>query len=146
MGSEQYPPVTGGTYTLVIELRQETTIEIGALGTHTLSAGWYAYTGSALGSGGFGRVDRHYELAAGERTTRHWHIDYLLGAEHASIRGDVRTPNVDIECAVARSLPSSPVDEFGSSDCDCPAHLAYTTDGPWLRDAVSTAHRAHGSE
>jgi hypothetical protein len=41
----------GGTYTLLVELPEGTYLEIGALGTRTLDAGWYAYTGSALGSG-----------------------------------------------------------------------------------------------
>ncbi|MEF8778506.1 MAG: GIY-YIG nuclease family protein [Natronomonas sp.] len=133
--------MTGGTYTLVMELKRAVTIEIGALGTHQLPAGWYAYTGSALGSGGFSRVDRHYELAAGERSTRHWHIDYLLGHEAASIRGDVRTPGADIECVVAMSLPFSPVGGFGASDCDCSSHLAYASDGKQFRENVAAAHR-----
>jgi endonuclease-3 len=122
------------------------TIEIGALGTHQLPAGWYAYTGSALGPGGFSRVDRHYELAAGERSTRHWHIDYLLGHEAAAIRGDVRTPEADIECSVATSLPASPVDGFGASDCDCSSHLAYASDGEQLRENVTAAHRKANGE
>lgn len=134
--------MTGGTYTLVIELERAETIEVGALGEHRFPAGWYAYTGSALGSGGFSRVDRHYELAAGERSTRHWHIDYLLGADAASIRGDVRSPDADIECTVAASLPRAPIDGFGASDCDCDVHLAYATDGAELREAVSRVHRA----
>jgi endonuclease-3 len=137
--------VTGGTYTLCIELDAPSTIEIGALGTHELPPGAYAYTGSAFGAGGFSRVDRHYELAAGERETRHWHIDYLLGHGNAVISGDIRTPEADIECAVAADLPASPVPEFGSSDCECPSHLAYDEDGSRLREAAATAHRQAGS-
>ncbi|MFO7925397.1 MAG: GIY-YIG nuclease family protein [Halobacteriota archaeon] len=133
--------MTGGTYTLCIELRQRATIEIGALGEHPLPAGTYAYTGSAFGSGGFSRVDRHYDLAAGASETRHWHIDYLLGHEHASIAGDVRTPDADIECAVADALPPAPASGFGSSDCECSSHLAYDEDGGRLREAVASAHR-----
>jgi endonuclease-3 len=153
MESDSYytPPiqsetVTGGTYTLVIELDRSRTIEVGALGEHRFPSGWYAYTGSALGTGGFTRVDRHYELAAGERSTRHWHIDYLLGDEATSIRGDVRTPDADIECAVASDLPSTPVDDFGASDCSCGSHLAHATDGAALREAVATAHRSADEE
>jgi len=138
--------VTGGTYTLLVELDRAVDIEIGALGEQRLPAGWYAYTGSALGAGGFSRVDRHYELAAGERSTRHWHIDYLLGHEAASIRGDVRTPDADVECAVARSLPPSPIEGFGASDCDCPAHLSYATEKGDLRNAVAAAHRNAGAK
>lgn len=138
--------MTGGTYTLVIELERARTIEVGALGECRFPSGWYAYTGSAFGTGGFARVDRHYELAAGERSTRHWHIDYLLGDEAASIRGDVRTPDADIECAVAGDLPSASVDGFGASDCSCASHLGYSTAGAALREAVATAHRSVDEE
>jgi Uri superfamily endonuclease len=75
--------VTGGTYTLVIELPETAQIRVGALGTNTFDPGWYAYVGSANGPGGFARVERHRELAAGERDVRHWHVDYLLGSERA---------------------------------------------------------------
>jgi len=133
--------VTGGTYTLFVKQLEAATLEVGALGERRLPAGWYAYTGSALGAGGFARVDRHYELAAGDREARHWHVDYLLGHEAAAIRGDVRTPDADVECAVARALPESPIAGFGASDCDCPAHLAYAEDGERLRRAAADAHR-----
>ena len=137
--------MTGGTYTLFIELDRRAIIEVGALAETAFPAGWYAYTGSAFGSGGFGRVDRHYEVAADERATRHWHIDYLLGCADASLRGDVRTPGVDVECAVATALPDSPCPGFGASDCDCSAHLAYASDGEGLRESVATAHREAAS-
>jgi endonuclease-3 len=134
--------MTGGTYTLLIGLDRPADITVGALGEHRFPAGAYAYTGSAFGSGGFGRVDRHYELAAGERGTRHWHIDYLLGHDDASIRGDVRTPGADVECAVAADLPEAPIAGFGASDCGCRSHLAYDEDGDRLREAANRAHRA----
>jgi endonuclease-3 len=136
--------VTGGTYTLLVELPEPATLEVGALGERWFPAGWYAYTGSAFGPGGFSRVDRHYELAAGQRDAHHWHVDYLLGHETAALRGDVRTPGDDVECAVARALPDSPVEGFGASDCDCPAHLAFDEDGARLRAAVADAHRRTG--
>lgn len=129
----------GGTYTLVIALDDPVTLEIGALGECELQAGNYAYTGSAFGPGGFSRVDRHHELAAGERETRHWHIDYLLGHSAASIETVVRTPGRDIECPVARALPDAGIAGFGASDCDCGSHLAYAPDG--LLDSAERAHR-----
>lgn len=129
----------GGTYTLVITLDTSVTLEIGALGEWELQAGRYAYTGSAFGPGGFSRVDRHHELAAGERDTRHWHIDYLLGHSAASIETVVRTPEHDIECPVARALPDARVSGFGASDCDCVSHLASAADG--LLESVEDAHR-----
>lgn len=134
-----------GTYTLLIELGDEVTVEVGALGEHTLARGWYAYTGSAFGPGGFVRVERHRELAAGERETRHWHVDYLLGHPEASVREVVRSPGVDVECAVAGRLPDGPVPGFGASDCDCPSHLAALgEDGTRALEAAEDAHAATG--
>ncbi|SEH46969.1 endonuclease-3 [Halopenitus malekzadehii] len=121
----------GGTYTLVLAVPTSLTIEVGALGDHDLPAGGYAYTGSALGSGGFARVDRHRDIAAGERDTRHWHIDYLLGHPAVRIADVVRTGGLDVECAIADRLGNGPVPGFGASDCDCESHLA-------RRDAVDT--------
>ena len=134
----------GGTYTLLIELPTATTIGVGALGEHRFRAGWYAYTGSALGSGGFARVDRHRELAAGERTTRHWHIDYVLGRPDATLRDVVTSAGADVECAVAASLPAGPVDGFGASDCGCRAHLARLAGRDAALSAVRRAHDEAG--
>lgn len=133
-----------GTYTLLIQVPTERTLEVGALGRLDFESGWYAYTGSAFGPGGFGRVSRHRELAAGEREARHWHVDYLLGADGVRVDAVVRSPDADIECAVAQSLSGTPVREFGSSDCDCPSHLAHDSRHADLLAAVCKAHRTHG--
>ena len=131
----------GGTYTLLVELREDAVVEVGALGEHAFDRGWYAYTGSAFGPGGFARVGRHRELAAGERDARHWHVDYLLGHPETALREVVRSSGVDIECAVARSLPEGPVPGFGASDCDCPSHLAaIDCGGSRASEAVESAH------
>jgi Uri superfamily endonuclease len=92
---------TGGTYTLLIALEEDASVETGSLGTVELPAGHYAYTGSALGPGGFARVDRHREVAAGERDVRQWHVDHLLGQEAATATAAIRSPGGDVECAVA---------------------------------------------
>jgi endonuclease-3 len=132
----------GGTYTLVVELRVDAGVAVGALGTLALDAGWYAYTGSALGPGGFARVDRHRELAAGERSTRHWHVDYLLGHDAATLDAVVRSRGVDAECRVAAAVGGDPVPGFGCSDCDCPSHLAFSPRRGPLVDSVTRVHRA----
>ena len=133
--------VVEGTYTLLVELDRDAAVEVGALGEHALGRGWYAYTGSAFGPGGFARVERHRELAAGEREARHWHVDYLLGHPDTAVREVVRSPGVDIECAVVRRLPGGPVAGFGASDCDCPSHLAALgKDGATALAAVEDAH------
>ncbi|WP_321170525.1 GIY-YIG nuclease family protein [Halobaculum limi] len=116
----------GGTYTLVFSLPERATVEVGALGTYTFPAGGYAYTGSALGSGGFSRVDRHRRVAAGDHDVRHWHVDYLGGHSDVSLVAVERLGGGrDAECAVARDLASGPVEGFGASDCGCASHLSY---------------------
>jgi len=131
-----------GTYTLVVELVDPATVEVGALGPVAFGAGWYAYTGSAFGPGGFARVDRHRELAAGERDACHWHVDYLLGHPDAAIETVVRTPGADVECAVSRAVGGhhEHVSGFGASDCDCDSHLAYATRRDELLWSVERAH------
>lgn len=130
----------GGTYTLVIALSEPATIEVGALGAQEFATGWYAYTGSAFGPGGFSRVNRHRELARGEREVRHWHVDHLLGHDAARVDRAVRTPEREIECAVARALPDAGIGGFGASDCGCRSHLAYARDRETLLEAVGRAH------
>jgi len=147
----------GGTYTLVIERRspgrddqlpeqpeREDTVTVGALGEQSIPTGWYAYTGSALGSGGFARVDRHRRIASGDHDARHWHIDYLLGGPDTSI-DTVVTTHADIECQVAGQLTDRlgpAVHGFGCSDCGCHSHLVAATDRERLLSAVEEAHAA----
>lgn len=122
------PDLTGGTYTLLVDLASPAAIEVGALGERRFDAGVYAYTGSALAAGGFSRVDRHRRTARGEHGVRHWHVDHLLGHPDARIDRVVRSVGADVECAVAERLPAGPVGGFGASDCGCESHLAAAED------------------
>ena len=127
---------TGGTYVLEIVLSHPTTIEVGALGDLEFAAGTYAYVGSALGPGGFSRVDRHRELARGERARRHWHVDYLLGHPETGLESTVTFPDADRECELTATLPGETVPEFGASDCECRSHLLEVVDREAFLDAV----------
>ncbi|MDQ2050489.1 GIY-YIG nuclease family protein [Natronolimnohabitans sp. A-GB9] len=129
----------GGTYVLLVDVPRATSIDVGALGTCDFSAGTYAYVGSAFGSGGFARLDRHRELARGDRETRHWHIDYLLGHPETGLEAAITFPDAARECELAATLPGEPVPEFGSSDCDCPAHLLAAPDCETIREAAIEA-------
>jgi len=125
-----------GSYVLVVDCDGPVRIEVGALGEITVD-GPYAYVGSAFGPGGLSRVDRHRELADGERETRHWHIDYLLGSEATRLAAVETFPDRDIECALATAFADAgceSVAAFGASDCDCDSHL-------WGADAQSTLQR-----
>jgi len=116
--------VPRGTYTLVVELDGPTEVAFGAAGERELGAGALAYTGSAFGSGGLeARVERHLELARGDREARHWHVDHLLGRPEARVRGVAMAPGVRAECEVADRVPADPVEGLGASDCSCPTHV-----------------------
>ncbi len=140
----------GGTYTLVLERDASGPIAV-ARWAKSSSRRWYAYTGSALGSGGFGRIDRHRAVAAGDNDTRHWHIDYLLG-DAATTVDRVVTTEADVECAVAKRVdgPAAKgfdrIDAFGCSDCDCRSHLIHHEQREKLVDAVTGAHEAAQAE
>jgi len=132
----------GGTYTLVLERTSGGPLEVGALGTLAFPAGWYAYTGSALGAGGFSRVERHRAVASGENDARHWHVDYVLGDEATGV-DSVVTTSAAVECVVARHLADAvggAVPDFGCSDCDCHSHLVGCDDREELVAAVERAH------
>jgi endonuclease-3 len=129
-----------GTYVLLVALPRPITVEVGALGAREFDAGWYAYVGSALGSGGFARVARHRRSAAGE-TGEHWHVDSLLAPPESRLDAVVAAP-VAAECAVAEALPDGPVPGFGASDCGCRSHLAYAPERGPLFDVACAALRA----
>jgi endonuclease-3 len=136
MGTE-----TGGTYTLLIELERPATVDVGSIGTVELPAGHYAYTGSALGPGGLARVDRHREIAAGERDVAQWHVDHLLSLDGASVAAAVRSPGADAECDVAAAVDGDDVEGFGATDCDCDSHLTHAPEREGLYESAWAAHQ-----
>ena len=135
-----------GVYVLILKLKRDTTITIGKLGTFDFKKGFYAYTGSARGTGGFKRVDRHFNVAAGQNTTRRWHIDYLLPHTEAICAVTVPTDD-DLECAVAGKLAGmlAGIADFGCSDCSCSSHLFFSDND--ITDMVtSTCNNLSGNE
>lgn len=125
MNNDQLP-ANGGSYVLVLALKQTRLLTIGRLGQVTLPAGVYAYAGSAFGSGGLrARVGRHLR---GDGVT-HWHIDTVRSV--AEVRAGFYTvSDTPLECAWSQALAAMPgatipVRGFGSSDCQsgCAAHL-----------------------
>jgi Uri superfamily endonuclease len=89
-----------------------------------LKRGCYVYVGSAYGPGGSAvRIQHHQRVAA----RPHWHIDYLRAicplvevwfttdatrCEHSWATALARMPGAGV-----------PMPGFGSSDCECEAHL-----------------------
>jgi len=126
-----------GSYLLVVDCEECIEIDVGALGVRAFESGLYAYAGSAFGPGGLSRVDRHRRIARGDHDVRHWHIDYLLGADGVDVVRVETFPDRDVECALAAALRTEGVDSiesFGASDCDCSSHLW----GPISRSTLAT--------
>ena len=113
--------VRKGTYVLFVTLRNETTINAGALGPHTFSPGTYCYVGSAM-AGLDQRLKRH--LAHDKKLK--WHIDYLTTVCDSSEAWE-SYPDPVPECDLGRmaeeygAVPE--MDGFGCSDCGCRTHL-----------------------
>ncbi len=131
-----------GIYTLILQLREDTSRNVGRLGVLHLTSGYYAYTGSARGSGGFKRINRHVDVLCGRNTTRKWHIDHLLPI--TSLRSVVvSSTDLDLECAVARGIgiTREHIPGFGCTDCSCVSHLHFSYKYEDMLDAVMQAHR-----
>lgn len=118
---------TSGIYHLIIRLEKKIVIQIGSLGSFLFPAGFYVYTGRARRGLGI-RIRRH----AGDRKKLWWHIDYLM--EKADLVGVFLMLMEDFddwqECLAHREIVSLPrativAKGFGSSDCQCTAHLHY---------------------
>ena len=133
-----------GIYCLVFS-NPGCTARIGALGEIAFRKGWHIYVGSALGSGGLCRLDRHIALAHEQERKPKWHVDYLSTDSHFVLRSAVHAVTEDrVECRLANALAGSVIPKFGSSDCDCPSHLFYRTRNPVAE--IERAFRSLGLE
>jgi len=119
-----------GIYCLVFK-NPGCTIRIGALGEIAFRPGWHCYVGSALGSGGLKRLERHIHLAALQDKRPKWHVDYLHTSSCFSLVYAVYAVTNDrLECRLAHELDTGGIPKFGCSDCDCTSHLFYRVSDP----------------
>lgn len=112
-------------YTVTLHLPEPTTIEVGALGPMSFSAGDWVYIGRAT-RGFDARLERHRRRAGPDKTLR-WHVDYL---REAARWVEARVFDGVEECALAERVASlegarRPEDGFGASDCRCDGHLVH---------------------
>ncbi len=137
----EYGGIEPGIYTILLALRRPQEIEVGSLGAISFAAGYYAYTGSARGSGGCKRVDRHIRLTQGIVSTRRWHIDYLLPNTEFQKVFITRTTR-DLECKIASTIAErlKSVKGFGCTDCRCSSHLHHAE---YLSDMQEVVQQAH---
>ena len=119
------------------------TVRVGALGEIAFRRGWHMYVGSALGSGGLARLERHIALSQNKDKRPKWHVDWLSAGPAFSLRYTVHALTEErLECRLAGALGNENVPGFGCSDCDCTSHLFYRRRNP-LKE-VETAFRSLG--
>lgn len=129
-----------GVYCLVLE-NPACTVRVGALGEIAFHAGWHIYVGSALGSGGLKRLDRHISLARERNKRPKWHIDYLLIDPSLTLSYAVYAPTTErLECGLASNIGEPGIQRFGCSDCSCRTHLFFRHRDP--RKEILAAFRA----
>lgn len=117
-----------GVYTVILGLSSGRSVKVGRLGAVAFDRGFYGYTGSAMGRGGFGlesRISRYLDRSIRKPF---WHIDYLLleADLEAVIYAECRE-SFEHRVASMLSRRARPIVGFGSSDCKygCKAHLHY---------------------
>jgi len=119
-----------GIYCLVF-WNKACTVRVGALGEVVFPAGWHLYAGSALGSGGLARLERHIALAQKRDRRPKWHIDYLLTSDHFFLRYAIAAATTrPLECGLSSAIGGRNVPGFGCSDCGCTSHLFFRKKQP----------------
>ena len=135
-------PEAKGTYILIARVSQMKRLAIGILGEFDIIPGFYAYVGSAFGSGGLrARIGHHLESPA----EPHWHIDYLSQVA-TPVAVWLTTAGRKLEHRWAELLEDAsgfrvPILRFGSSDYDRSrsSHLFFSKRRPsfsWFQQQV----------
>jgi Uri superfamily endonuclease len=131
-----------GIYCLVFK-NPGCVVRVGALGEIAFRQGWHCYVGSALGSGGLKRLERHINLAEQRDKRPKWHVDYLHISSYFSLVYSVYSvTDKRLECRLAQELDTGGILKFGCSDCQCTSHLFYRQCEP--RDEIFSAFQHLG--
>ena len=123
-------PRTPGSYALVLASAITARIIVGRLGVLKLQPGHYVYVGSVFGPGGLrARIEHHQHRVEHP----HWHIDYLR--RYTRLIWVWYCSGARCEHSWATQLraisgATVPMPGFGSSDCQCDAHLFWLVNGP----------------
>ena len=110
-----------GVYCLIINVKKDIKIKIGALGKIKFEKGNYVYVGSAQNN-----LKKRIKRHLAKRKKRFWHIDYLLNNKFVKIlKIFYKKAKKSEECKIAKILSISEIiiPNFGCSDCNCKAHL-----------------------
>jgi Uri superfamily endonuclease len=126
--------VLKGVYVLIIEVNRDTRLNVGALGKSTFEKGLYAYVGSAQNDLEK-RVKRHFR----KEKRKFWHVDYLLDDDATRVvKVFYKQADKTEECAIAKVIGErgEPINDFGSSDCNCESHLYRIRDYEFLQESM----------
>jgi Uri superfamily endonuclease len=119
-----------GIYCLVFK-NPACMVRVGALGEIAFLPGWHIYVGSALGSGGLARLERHITLSRDKDKRPKWHVDWLSASPAFRLHFTVNAVTGErLECRLAESLGGASIPGFGCSDCTCGSHLFYRCRNP----------------
>jgi Uri superfamily endonuclease len=132
--AEKRGSVLKGVYVLIIQVDEDTGVNVGALGRLTFKKGLYAYVGSAQNNLEQ-RVKRHLR----KEKSKFWHVDYLLANDAAKVvKVFYKQADKTEECTIAKAISKrgEPVDRFGSSGCSCSSHLFRIEDYGFLQKFV----------
>ncbi|WP_222424136.1 GIY-YIG nuclease family protein, partial [Desulfamplus magnetovallimortis] len=130
----QIDPKSKGTYILILQLKKKQHITVGKLGEIKFSKGYYAYVGSAFGTGGLNSRINHHRKTPKKRL--HWHIDYLREeAELKQVWVSDHEENLEHEWAsILSHIAIKPISKFGCSDCKCESHLFHFKTMGFMKD------------
>ena len=116
--------INKGSYCLIIHIKRDCRIKIGAKGFVNFEKGYYVYVGSALNSLNT-RIKRHIS----KDKKKHWHMDYLSLNKNSEILQVIYTHcDKKIECNISSYINENTnnyIESFGCSDCMCMSHLYY---------------------
>ncbi len=123
-----------GTYLLILASGVDRPLRVGRLGRWTVKRGFYVYVGSAFGPGGFRARLQHHERVSARP---HWHVDYLRSVTRLAAvwysHDSGRREHQWARLLAGMKGVSTPIRDFGSSDCGCGSHLYFTTEFPSRR-------------
>lgn len=123
-----------GVYALIIRLKSDVVLKVGALGETAFNEGTYVYVGSAQ-TNLEQRVRRHLR----KKKCLFWHIDYLLNSDAATIEKVLEIEgDKTAECGLAKEIArrGEAVNGFGCSDCRCGSHLFLVEDFDFLLECM----------
>lgn len=125
-----------GIYCLILEVKKDVKVVIGALGKKSFRKGNYIYIGSALNN-----LEKRIQRHLRKEKKIHWHIDYLTtNKEFKIIKTFFKQTSKKEECNIAKKVSEKgiPINSFGCSDCKCQSHLYKVKFYEFINDFMKT--------